>query len=245
MIREPRHDLVHRSGNGARGYGGAVDHDDRYLQGAGGVEFGAGAGAASVFRNDMGDAVIAQEGGVGGFVEGSFGDYDRRVGQGKRGFGGVDEAQEVMVLRFAGKGLQGLLADGEEDAGGVFWQGAGGGFGGRDMGPVVGACGAPRRAFEGEERGLRLRAGGYGVRAHRCREGVGGVDDVGNALGLQVAGEALGATVASGPCGQGLGDGGVGSTGIGKDGVDAEGGQSAGEKARFGGAAEEEDARHG
>lgn len=245
MICQPCHDFGQRSGNGAGGYGGAVDQDDRNAQGSGGVELGARTRAAGVLGDDMGDAVIAQKGGVGGFVEGAFADKGRAVGQGKRRFGCVDKAQQVMVLRFDGEGVQGLLANGEKDAGGGVGQRACGGFGGWNTGPAVGGRGAPRGAFEGQKRGSGLRAGGYGVAAHLRGEGVGGVDHMGDAFGLQVVRKSFGAAEAAGAGGQGLGHGRVGASGVGKDGVHSLRGEFAGKLARFGGTAEEKDARHG
>ncbi len=245
MICEPRHDFGHGCRAAAGRDGGAVDQDDRNVQAAGGFQFRIGPRAACVLGDDMGYAVVTQQGGVGGFVEGAFGEDDGRMRQGKRGFGVVDKAQKVIVLRLAGEGVQGLLADGEEDAGGFVGKRVGGGFGVGNVGPAVGGRGGPRGAFEGDERGLRLRAGGDGVGAHGGGEGVGGVDHMGDGLGAQVVGEALGAAETSGSGGQRLGYGGVGASGVGEYRVGAFGGEFAGKKACFGGAAEEEDARHG
>lgn len=245
MTGQPRHDLFQRSGNGAGGYGGAVDQQDRQAKAAGGVEFGLRTRAARVLGDDMGDGVFAQKCRVGGKVKRAFGDDDGRAGQGERGFGFVDKAQQVVVLRFSGKGVEGLFADGKKDAGGLVGQGRCGGPGRGNMGPAVGGRGGPRGAFEGQKRGLRLRAGGYGVRAYLCGEGVGGVDHMGDAFGLQVTGKTFGAAKASGAGWQGLGNGRVGASGVGKDGIKALRGEGAGQKAGFGRAAEKKDARHG
>ena len=245
MTGKPCHDVGNRSGNGARRYGGAVYHEDRQAEGACGVKFGLCACAAGVFGDDMGDGVFAQKCGVGGKVKGTFGDDHGRAGQGKRGFGFVDKAQQVVVLRFGGKGVEGLFADGKKDAGGLVGQGCCGLFDGMDTGPAVGLRGSPGRAFKGEKRRLRLRAGGYGVRAYLCGEGVGGVDHMGDAFGLQVTGKTFGAAKAADAGWQWLGHGRVGASGVGKDGIKALRGEGAGQKACFGRAAEKKDARHG
>lgn len=245
MSGQPCHDLRDRSGFGAGRYGGAVDQDDGDLQAAGGFQFRIGPRAACVLGDDMGYAVVTQQGGVGGFVERAFGDEDGRVRQGKRGFGFVDKAQDVVVLGVARETVEPLLADGEKDAGGNGGKRACRLIGVGNRGPAVGGRSGPGRAFKGEKRGLRGRAGGDGIGAHLCGKGVGGVDDVCDAFGAQVVGEALGAAKASGSGGQRLGYGGVGASGVREDGVGATGGKFAGKEARFGGAAEEEDARHG
>lgn len=245
MSGQPCHDLRHGCRAGAGRYGGAVDHYDRDLQAAGGVEFGARARAACVLGDDMGDAVIAQKGGVGGFGERAFGEDDRRVGQGKRGFGFVHQSQQIVVLRFGGKGVQGLLADGQKHAGGTGGKRDCRLIGVGNMGPAVGIGGGPRRAFKGDERGFRGRAGGDSIGADAGGKGVGGVDHMGDPFGFDITGKAFGAAEASGSGGQGLGYGGVGASGVGKDGIYACGGKFAGQKAGFGGAAEKKDARHG
>lgn len=245
MICEPCHDFGHGCRAGSGRDGGAVDQDDRDVQAAGGFQFRIGPRAACVLGDDMGDAVVAQKGGVGGFVEGAFGDEDSRVRQGQRGFGFVDEAQDVVVLGLACETVERLLADGEKHTGGRGGKRACRLFGVGNSGPAVGGRGGPWRAFEGEKRGLRLRAGGDGVGAHGRGEGVGGVDHVGDAFGLQVMRKALGAAETADARGQRLGYWGIGASGVGEDRVDAFGGEMLCEGARFGRAAEEEDARHG
>ena len=105
--------------------------------------------------------------------------------------------------------------------GGLVGQGRCGGPGRGNMGPAVGGRGGPRGAFEGQKRGLRLRAGGYGVRAYLCGEGVGGVDHMGDAFCPQVLAQAVHAAEPACAGGQGLGNGRVGAARVGKDGIAA------------------------
>ncbi len=244
MSREPCHDLFQRFGRVAGRQGGAVDQDDGQAQGAGGDQFRFRAAAACVLGDDMGDGVVAQKGRVAGGGEGAFGDKGGAQGQGKRGLGRIDEAQQVVVLRFGGERLKRLLADGEEDACRCVGQGGDGGFGILHMRPAVAFARRPGVAFVGEKRGARFGAGGEGVPAHLCGEGVGGVDHMGDRLGADIGGEALGPAKAADAGGQGLCHGCYRAAGVGKDGIYAKGRQMRGKVAGFGRAAEQKDACH-
>ena len=245
MIFEPHHDVCYCSGNRAKRCGRAVYHDDRQTKGASGVEFSAGTCAACILCDDMGDGMIAQECDVGIFGEWAFGDNYCVVRQGDWGFRFVDETQEVVVLRFDGEGLKGLLADSKENAGGFVGESVNGCFEIRNVDPAIGGGGAPWWAFEGDERGLRFFAGGDNVAAYARSEGVCGVNDVGYRFDLQIVFETFGASKTADSGGKGLGNRCVGASGVGEDCVKAFGRKLAGQQASFGCAAKKKDARHG
>jgi len=188
--------------------------------------------------------MVAQKRGIGGGVEGATVDHDRRLRQGRRRLGRIDEAQQVMVLRFGGKGGERLLADGKEDAGRIVGQRRDGGGDIRHVPPVITRLRLPRRAFQRDQGRCGFRAGGDGVPAHPCGEGVGRVDDMGDAFVPQIIGQPRHPAEAAHAHGQGLGDGRIRAACIGKDGIHPRIGQGAGQTARLGRAAEEEDARH-
>lgn len=245
MTVQPRHDIGHAARRLAGRQVRAVDQDHGKAKRAGGGQFRIRAAAACVLGDDMGDGVLAHQGFVGLHREGAFGEDHGRIGQGKRGFGRIDEAQKVVVLRFGGEGVEGLLADGEEDAGRGVGQGRDSGFGRGDMGPAVALCRRPSGAFEGEERGSGFGAGGEGITAHLRGKGVGGVDHMGDGIAADVSGEAFGTAKAADAGGQGLGHGGIGAACVGENRVDALAGEFGGEAGGFRRAAEKKDARHG
>jgi len=242
-MTQPRQHLWHRCHDLPRRQGWSVDHNDRKAQGTGGQYFGRSAGAACVFGDDVGDAVGLQQGRIMRHIKGAARDDCGGVRQGQRGRW-IYQPQQVMVLGFGGKGREGLLADGEEHPPGRIGQGDDGGRNIGNMGPVITCLSLPRRAFQGEELHAAGKAGRNGISAHLCCKGVGGVDDMGDVVGLHIFTQARHAAKAADAGRQGLGHRVGRAPGIGKHGVDADGREGGGEVAGFGRAAQEEGA-HG
>ncbi len=239
----------HHFGNGAKHlpgrHGGPVDQDDGQAKAAGGRQLGLGPGAAGVLGDNMGDPVILQKSKVGGQVKGAAGDDSMGIWQGQGAFGRVDKAQDVVVPGPGSKGLQGLLADGKKDPCGRIGQGSDGGFGIWHMGPLIAFPGAPRRALQRHQRQVQLGAGGDSIPAHPRGEGMGRIDDMGDALILQVSNQPFHAAKAAHPHGQGLRHGHGRAPGVGKDRIRPCLGQGAGKQACLGRAAQKKDAWHG
>ena len=243
-MTKPAHHVVDSAGDRSFAQCWSVDQDDRQMQRARRIQFGAGAIAAGIFRNHMRDAVRGQQHQVGGHLEGTATNDDRRIRQRQRRFWPVDEAQQIKMLRRSGKGSDVAATDGEKNAGGRVWQRCGGGGDIRHGAPIVTGPRDPRRAFESDQCCSGLRTGGNRVAAHFSGKGMRGVDDVRDALGGEILDEAVDATKTAGAHGQRLRDRSGGSAGIGIDGIDVGRDERPGDLRRFGRAAEKENA-HG
>jgi len=173
---------------------GARDHDDGQAQRSRGVEFGAGRSAAGVLRNDVRDVMPLKERVIA--VEGkrTTVEDDPVMQQRRRVIRGVDEAEQVLVLRSGGEGCERLAADGEKDP--LRWQikacdrcvDIG------DNGPVVIRSSLPRRPRQGGERNAGEPGGFDRVVAHLRRERVRCVDQVRDVVLAEIVGEATSAT---------------------------------------------------
>ena len=239
---QPLQDLRHAGKTGPWRQGGSRHHDHRQIQGAGGGQLGLGPDSTGVFGDDDVDAVVAQQSKIAGHVEGTAGDHGGAAGQ--QGCGRfVDQAQQIVVLRRAGKDANMLAADGQKHAGGLLWQGLCCVVNVLHLAPA--GFHRPRRAFQGGKGQVQRGASLKGVTAHLGGKGMGGVDHMGDLFVAQPFGQAIHAAKATYALGQGLGHGYCGATGIGKHRVDPGIGQAFGQKARLGGAAEQKDAVHG
>lgn len=244
-MSKPCHSFRDRSQHVPGWQGKPVDQDDGQAKGAGCGQLGFGTRTARVLGDDKADPMVAQQGKVGGKVKGAARDDSLDIGQRKRAFGRVDKAQKVVVLGLCGEGLKGLFADGEEDPCGRLWQGSNGGFCIWHMGPSVAGLGAPRRAFQGNQRKVQFGAGVEGIAAHPRSEGVGRVDDMADALIFQVGDQPRHAAKATYPLGQGLRHGCRRSAGVGKDRIRPGIGKRAGKRTCLGRAAQKKGAWHG
>ncbi len=242
-MTQPRQHLRHRCHDMPGRQGWSIDHNDRNSQGAGGQNFGLRPRAACVFGDDVGDAVIAQQGGVMGHIKGTARDDRGGLRQDKRGRW-INKAQQVMVLGLGGKGLKVLLADSEEHVCRGIGQGGHGGGDIGDLGPDITRRRVPRRAFQGEELHTASKAGIDRMTAHLCCKGVGGVDDMGDIVGLHIATKPRHTAKATDARGQRLGYRVGRAPGIGKHGVDARGGKGGGKAACLGRSPQQEKA-HG
>lgn len=182
MTRHPVEDsgdVVHL---GSRGELRAVDHDYSETELARGFDLGIGRAAARVLGDHDFDLVAAQESEIGlghewAAIDDHVGAWQRQ-GIARR----VDEPQQVRVLRLSEEGGEMHPADGQHDAGGRAIECGHGAVYVRDVQPAIARRGRPGRAGQSQERHPSLSAGSRGMAAHLCREGMGRVDDMGDAL---------------------------------------------------------------
>lgn len=178
--------------------GRAVDEDDGEAERARRGDLAVGGAAAAVLRDDDLDAAGSEERPLVGLREGAAGEEGLRARGQVGGRHGLDAADEVGVLRGGAERRDLLPADGEKDArrrGGREGGGRGGHVG--DAGPAVAGDRLPRRALEDDERETGPGGGAGGVRRDPPGEGMGGVDERGDAVGAEPAGEPVGAAEAA------------------------------------------------
>jgi len=242
-MTEPRQNLRHRCQDVPGRQGWPVDHYDGYPQSAGGQYFGLCPTAACVFGDDMGDVMIAQEARVTVHIKRAARDDDAGLRQGQCGRR-INKAQQVMVLGFGGEGAEVLLANGEEHVCCGIRQGSYGRGDIGNVGPIITLLGVPRRAFKGQELHATRKAGINGIPAHPGCKGVGGIDDMGDAVGLHIVTQARHTAEAADARGQRLRHGVGGAPCIGKHRVHALRREGCGKTGCFGGSPQQEKA-HG
>ncbi len=244
-MMKPVHHVFDRAEHAPRRQSGTVNQDDGQAKGAGRGQLGHGPCAARVLGDDMGDPVIPQQGKVVGKVKGAARNDSLGIGQRKRAFGRIDKAQQIVVPGLCGKGAKGLLADGQKNPRRRIGQRRDGGFGILHVGPLIAGLRGPWRAFKGRKRQGQFRAGGDGIHAHPGGEGVGRINDMGDALICQVGHQPRHAAKAADPLGQGLRHGRGRAPGVRKDRICPGICQGAGKQACLGRAAQKKDAWHG
>ena len=226
------------------GHKGAVDQDDGQGQGASSVKLGSRSGAASVFGDDMGDAVGLQQIKVALQRKRAARDKGRGLRQGQGG-GMIDQPQKVMMLGLCGEIFQVLPPDGQKHPCGGVGQGCDSAGHIGHMVPKVALHGLPRGAFKGYKRGFGQDCGLHRVVAHLGCEGVGCVDQVGNGILAQVIHQPHHPAKAADALRQGLTEGRLGAACVGKDRVNPLICQGFRQTRRLGCAAKQKDAGHG
>ena len=111
--------------------------------------------------------------------------------------------------------------------------------------PVVTWPCHPGGSFEADEGGARFLASRKGVATHLGGEGMRGIHDMADPRIPKVASQPVDAAKSTRPRRQRLRDGAAGAPGVGIDGVASGIAQGAGQLARLGGAAQQQDACHG
>lgn len=243
-MTEPGQDLGHALGHAAGRQGGTVDHHDGQAQRPRRLQLGAGAVAARVLGDDDIDAMLDHQGAVVLGREGPPSQDHDGVGQGQGAVGAIDQPKQVMVPGMPREIRQMLApdrqkhpasrrAEGQRRAGHV-----------GDVMPAVARAGTPWRPLEGDQGQARARRGGDRIRAHAGGEGMGGVDQMADALAMQIIDEAVHPAEAADARGQGLRHRRLGPPGIGIAAVDPGFRQRAGEAAGVLRAAEDEGTDH-
>ena len=105
-MSEKLHHLIDGPCDPARGKMWAIYQDYMQSERARGIKLGPRPRAARILRDDHVDPMRDQQRPVRCFAERTTGDNRLGVGQGQRGRGRVDEAEEVMVLRPLGERIE-------------------------------------------------------------------------------------------------------------------------------------------
>ncbi len=243
-MSEPIHHFGDRGQGQPGGQGGAADHHHRQSKLARGIDLGARALTAGILGDDDVNMVLAEQRDITFDPERSAINHNFSFRQAQSCCRRIDQAQEVVVLRRAGEGAQGLTTDSQEYSLRLRRQGQRCRcFVGND-GPAVARFRAPRRAFERCQWHANRGAGFDGVAAHLGGKGVSGVDHLGDHFGAQIGHKTLHPAKAAGPPGQGLRRRFSGATGIRIDGIHSRSGQCLRHQVGLGGAAQQKDACH-
>ena len=247
-MRQPGHHPGQIRHHFARRQVWPVNQNDWQPKAARGQQLGLGTASTRVLGNDMADAMLCQQRAIAFWRERPARHKNSAIGQDLRVRGlrsrGIDQSQQVMVLRFCGKTCQVLLANRQKHPRRGVGQGGTGSLHIGHRQPIVTRSRMPWRALITQQRHARFGTGGNRIAAHSCSTRMGGIDKMGDGLGLQIADQSRHAAKSANACGQWLCYGGFGSSGIRKHRVDPSLGQGAGEQAGFGGAAKQKDARH-
>lgn len=225
---------------------GAVDQPDRQAKRACGLEFRIRAPATGVFCDDQIAAMAPQEREVAGEIKGAARDFNRDARQGQRRLGRIDKAQEIVMLRLAGKDREMQPTDGEKHPARCRPEPHGGGFEIGEGGPVVIGRGRPGGAHQPDQRRAGQGRRRMGVLAHLCGKRMRGVDQMRDLVLAHPGGKPFGTVEPAGSDRDGLGARGFCPASIGQRGPDPAFRDQAGELARLGCAAKNEKVRgHG
>lgn len=226
-------------------HGRAIDHDDRQAERSRGVDLGAGTLPSRILCDDQIDAVIPHKGKVTRWCERATIHQQMVARQCGRRIWRIDEPQEIVMLWLRGEGFDMHPTESEHHAPRRAIERADGAGDIRDVGPAVAVHCLPFRAVEHQMGDIRSTRGGGGVGADRSGEGMGGVDKVGESPRLQERRQAVSAAKAADADRHRLCTGIAGAPGIAQRRLFAPLGQGSGERARFHGAAKDQDVAHG
>ena len=227
------------------GQSGAIDHQHGQAEATGGDQLRLRAGAAGILAEDEVDAMVLHQPHVAIGIEWAAIDQQMMVGQRGRDHWCVDEAQQIEMLRLGSEGIGMHPAERQHDAaGGAIQRSDSSGDVGH-MGPLVALFRAPLGARQGDEGDAGLSRGHDGIAAHHSGEGVSGVDQMGDALVAHIGGQSLRAAKAADAHRHRLRPGIVDPARIAERRLLAAFGQQAGQRARFGGSAQNQDVAHG
>jgi len=231
--------------NGPVRHLGTVDQNDRQAQGAGSQKFSLRARAASVFRHDQINTMVAQKGGIPVQFERPPRNHSLRVRQGQRPLGRVNQAQQIMVLWSGGESIQRLLANRQKHPRGLFRQR-------RDrpgqighQPPIITSPGTPWHTLKRRQGHASQGTGCYSIRAHPGRKGVGRIHNARDLFSCQEIHQAIDTAKPTDPCGQGLRHRRGSASGIGKQRLIAPGGKGPRQGRGFAGSAQNKGFRHG
>lgn len=243
-MRQPIQNIVDFGKNPACRQRRPVDQNDRNPQGSSRFQLGIRAAATGILGNDQADPIGLQKCEIVRFVKGAAREDQRYVGQGQGGCRRIHQAQQIPVLGPRGEIRQRLLADRQEDAGGVVRQRSDSPRRIGNRAPVIARPDHPRRALERADRGSGQGACGKGIAAHASSERMSGVNHMGDPFGAQIGRQPVDSAEPAHTGRQGLRHRAFRAPGIREDRIDPCVGQAAGQRRRLGRAAEQKDARH-
>lgn len=227
------------------GNGGAVDHRHRQAQFAGRRELGLRAGSSGILAHDDLDGVLTHQPDVAFDGEGAAIDNEAVARQWRRGFGRIDEAQEIMMLRLRDEFGDMHAAQRQHDPAGRPGKPGHGSADIRYMAPAIALLRCPGGAGESDQRRSGKARGGYGIRAHGRGEGMRRVDQVGHPVLPQPVGKAIRASETADAHRDRLRTRAGRSTRVAERRVHSGPGEQAGQRAGLGGTAQKENFRHG
>ena len=244
---KPVHHRRYGPGNRALWQFWPVDQDHRQLQGAGRRQFGIRPRTTGVFGHDGVDCMGLQQRQIARFGEGATGDQDRgsEQGQRQRAARRIDKAQQVVVLGLPGESRQMQTANRQKHPARRASQRLHRACDIRHLGPSVLGSGLPFGALQRDQRHPRCGSCVYGMGRHLGGKGVGGIDQMADPIVGQIADQPLGATKTAHSGWHRLGARTGDATGVGQGGRQTGGGDGMGKGACLGGAAQDQDIRHG
>jgi hypothetical protein len=242
-MTQPRQHLGDRTHDMTWRQNRPVNQDYSHAQRPGGRQLGRSPAATGIFGDDMGDGMGLQQRPITSNIKRTTCNDRRGIGQGQ-GTGPIHQAQQVKMLGLGGKGRKVLFAYRKEDAGGRIGQGCNSAPDIWHMLPIIALNGTPRLTLQCQKRNATGMAGLKSIPAHLRGKGVSGVNDMRDALGLNIGQKPRDASKPAHPRRQGLRHGLRGAPCIGKDGIHAPRGQGCGKVGGFGRSTQQEDA-HG
>lgn len=244
-MTQPLQHLGHAPHLAPGGDHGPVHHDNRQAQPARCVQLGLGTCSAGVLGHHQVHPVPAHQRGVAFLVERTARDDDGVLRQWWQGGWRIDEPQDVMVLRLERefRELHATQRQHDDLRRSVQCGDCRAHIGHRM--PAVAGARTPGRPGQRQQGHARLRGGGNGIAAHLSGKGMGGVDDVGDGVIMQILHKTCHATEAADAHGDWLRFGLADPAGIRQDSTLAPLGQATCQRAGFEGATKDQDIAHG
>ena len=220
---------------------GPVDHEHRQAEPPGGIDLGAGAFAAGVPGNEKVDPVRFQKGALSRFGKRPSIDDDVVMWQRGARVRGVDEPQEIVMLRDGLEDRDFRSPNGKENPPGRTVKRSGRSGHVRHPGPSITWAGRPRRSCKRDQGYVGGCAGRDRVPAYLRSVRVGGVNQMRDGMVLEIVDQARCAAESAGSGRQWLCDRSGYATSIGERGAQPHGGDARGKGARLGGAAQDQE----
>lgn len=220
---------------------GSIDHEYRQAEPPGGIDLGAGAFAAGIPGNEKVDPVLFHKVTFGRLRKWPSINDDVVMRQRGAFLRGIDESQEIAMLRCSLEDRDFRSPNGKEDPSGRTAQRPGGSGHVGNSGPTITGAGRPGRSCKRDQGHAGSCAGRDRVPAYlRCVR-VGGVDEMRNGMVLEIVGQARCAAESPGSSRQWLCDGIRHATSVGERGTQPHGGDVRRKGTRLGGAAQDQE----
>lgn len=245
MMTQPGKHILGIINLGPVGNGGTVNHQDRQAQIARRDQLGIGAAAARILANHQIDGVGLQQCAVSSGSERTAIHDQRVMGQARRLFRHIHEAQQIVVLWLGGEGFHMHSSQRQHDAAGRACQRGDRAIDIGNAGPAVTGDRFPRPAGQGDMGHTRQTGRLHRVCAHRRGEGVGGIDQMSHAMVAQIIGQPRNSAEPANPHRNRLSTGVCGPSGIAERRRNAALREQSGKRAGLGCAAKQEDIGHG
>lgn len=220
---------------------GPIDHEYRQAEFPGGIDLGACAFTAGISGYQKIDPVRFQKTALSRFCKRPSINDDVVMWQRRALLRNVDESQEIVMLRRDLEDRDFRSPNGKENTPGSAANRLGGSDRVRHTSPPISGAGRPRRSCKRDQGHASGCTGRDRVPAYLSGERVGGVDQVGNGMVLEIADQARCAAKPAKSSRQRLCDGFRHATGVGERGAQPHGGDMRRKGARLGGAAQDQE----